>query len=78
MLNDIAQEYSYFLKGNPHDPQQIASLQEDYKCSTDFQIIYAASKFEDNLLSKEKIIANFKELGYVLCECQEERAVLFD
>ncbi len=29
-------------------------------------------------MSKDKIIANFKELGYVLCECQEERALLFD
>lgn len=47
MTNDIAQEYSYFLKGNEHDPSQVTSLQEEFKCGTEFQVIYAKSKFED-------------------------------
>lgn len=36
MTNDIAQEYSLYLKGNEHNPDQVASLVEDYKCVTEF------------------------------------------
>jgi hypothetical protein len=42
-------------------------------------VIHAKSKFEDlNNINKDKILANFQELGYVLMECQEERGYLFD
>jgi len=78
MTNDIAQEYALFLKGHPHDANQIASLQEDYKCATDFQQIFASSKFEDSKINKDIIVNNFQELGYVLMECQEEKSMLYD
>lgn len=72
MTNDIAQEYSLYLKGNEPNQDQIQSLVDDYKCVTEFHTIYGRSKFETNKHSKPKIIENFKELGYVLMECEED------